>query len=139
MNAPPEEAEAHARVSKRENRIYVGNLSYDCNYRDLKKFMMGGAYCSGSGMGCGQSLGLGCGSGFGLDSGLMVGSRRRIEVGSRLRAGRRTRRGMGRRTGLGLGRHLEKDGCLVTGRMEDGSVDCLAHEDGERMGRWIPG
>lgn len=43
MNAPPEEAEAHARVSKRENRLYVGNLSYSCTYRDLRDFMMGGA------------------------------------------------------------------------------------------------
>lgn len=43
MNAPPEEAEAHSRVSKRENRLYVGNLSYSCTYRDLRDFMMGGA------------------------------------------------------------------------------------------------
>lgn len=43
MNAPPEEAEAHSRVSKRENRLYVGNLSYSCTYRDLREFMMGGA------------------------------------------------------------------------------------------------
>jgi hypothetical protein len=44
MNAPAEEAEAHAKVSKRENRIYVGNLAYDCNYKDLEKFMSGGAF-----------------------------------------------------------------------------------------------
>lgn len=43
MNAPPEEAEAHSRVSRRENRLYVGNLSYSCTYRDLRDFMMGGA------------------------------------------------------------------------------------------------
>ena len=42
MNAPPAEAEAHAKVSKRENRLYVGNLPYDCNYKDLEKFMSGG-------------------------------------------------------------------------------------------------
>jgi len=42
MNAPAEEAEAHAKVSKRENRLYVGNLAYDCNYKDLEKFMSGG-------------------------------------------------------------------------------------------------
>jgi RNA recognition motif-containing protein len=42
MNAPAEEAEAHAKVSKRENRLYVGNLPYDCNYKDLEKFMSGG-------------------------------------------------------------------------------------------------
>lgn len=41
MNAPAEEAEAHAKVSKRENRIYVGNLAYDVNYKDLEKFMSG--------------------------------------------------------------------------------------------------
>lgn len=44
MNASHEEAEAHARVSKRENRLYVGNLSYDCTYRDLADFMIGGAW-----------------------------------------------------------------------------------------------
>jgi len=42
MNAPAAEAEAHAKVSKRENRLYVGNLPYDCNYKDLEKFMSGG-------------------------------------------------------------------------------------------------
>jgi len=41
MNAPSEEAEAHAKVSKRENRLYVGNLAYDCNYKDLKGLMEG--------------------------------------------------------------------------------------------------
>jgi RNA recognition motif-containing protein len=44
MNAPAEEAEAHAKVSKRENRLYVGNLPYDCNYKDLEKFMSGGGF-----------------------------------------------------------------------------------------------
>lgn len=39
MNAPASEAEAHAKVSKRENRLYVGNLAYDCNYKDLANFM----------------------------------------------------------------------------------------------------
>ena len=34
-----EEAEAHAKISKRENRLYIGNLAYDVTYRDLKKFM----------------------------------------------------------------------------------------------------
>ena len=47
MNAPAEEAEAHAKVSKRENRLYIGNLAYDCNYRDLEGFMKQG----GSGFG----------------------------------------------------------------------------------------
>lgn len=41
MNAPQEEAEAHAKISRRENRLYVGNLAYDCNYKDLEKFMSG--------------------------------------------------------------------------------------------------
>jgi hypothetical protein len=44
MNAPVEEGEAHAKVSKRENRLYIGNLAYDCNYKDLEKFMKGGAF-----------------------------------------------------------------------------------------------
>ena len=44
MNAPTEEAEAHAKVSQRENRLYVGNLAYDCNYKDLEKFMSGGGF-----------------------------------------------------------------------------------------------
>jgi hypothetical protein len=43
MNAPAEEAEAHAKVSKRENRLYIGNLAYDVNYRDLEAFMKPGA------------------------------------------------------------------------------------------------
>jgi hypothetical protein len=45
MNAPAEEAEAHAKVSKRENRLYIGNLAYDCNYRDLEGFMKQGRSC----------------------------------------------------------------------------------------------
>jgi len=44
MNAPADEADAHAKISKRENRIYVGNLAYDCNYKDLEKFMRGGGF-----------------------------------------------------------------------------------------------
>jgi hypothetical protein len=44
MNAPAEEAAAHAAVSVRENRVYVGNLSYDVKYRDLEKFMTDGAW-----------------------------------------------------------------------------------------------
>lgn len=42
MNAPHEEAAEFAKVSKRENRVYVGNLSYDVKYRDLMEFMRGG-------------------------------------------------------------------------------------------------
>lgn len=42
MNAPHEEAVEFAKQSKRENRVYVGNLSYDVKYRDLIEFMRGG-------------------------------------------------------------------------------------------------
>ncbi|KAI1785974.1 RNA-binding domain-containing protein [Ganoderma leucocontextum] len=41
MNAPHEEAVEFAKVSKRENRVYVGNLAYDVKYRDLMEFMRG--------------------------------------------------------------------------------------------------
>ncbi|RXW23947.1 hypothetical protein EST38_g1928 [Candolleomyces aberdarensis] len=41
MNAPHEEAVEFAKISKRENRVYVGNLSYDVKYRDLMEFMRG--------------------------------------------------------------------------------------------------
>ena len=37
-----EEAVEFAKISKRENRVYVGNLSYDVKYRDLMEFMRGG-------------------------------------------------------------------------------------------------
>ena len=42
MNAPHEEAVEFGKLSKRENRVYVGNLSYDVKYRDLMEFMRGG-------------------------------------------------------------------------------------------------
>ncbi|TFY75194.1 hypothetical protein EWM64_g8817 [Hericium alpestre] len=41
MNAPHEEAVEFSKISKRENRVYVGNLSYDVKYRDLMEFMRG--------------------------------------------------------------------------------------------------
>lgn len=44
MNAPHEEAVEFAKISKRENRVYVGNLSYDVKYRDLMEFMRGGGW-----------------------------------------------------------------------------------------------
>jgi len=44
MNAEHEEAVEFAKVSKRENRVYVGNLSYDVKYRDLMEFMRGGGW-----------------------------------------------------------------------------------------------
>ena len=42
MNADAEEALEFSKISKRENRVYVGNLSYDVRYRDLMEFMRGG-------------------------------------------------------------------------------------------------
>lgn len=42
MNADHEEAVEFAKISKRENRVYVGNLSYEVKYRDLMEFMRGG-------------------------------------------------------------------------------------------------
>jgi len=44
INAPHEEAAEFAKHSKRENRVYVGNLSYDVKYRDLIEFMRGGGW-----------------------------------------------------------------------------------------------
>lgn len=44
MNAPHEEAVEFAKVSQRENRVYVGNLAYDVRYRDLMEFMRGGGW-----------------------------------------------------------------------------------------------
>ena len=44
MNASHEEAVEFAKQSKRENRVYVGNLSYDVKYRDLMEFMRGGGW-----------------------------------------------------------------------------------------------
>jgi hypothetical protein len=44
MNAEHEEAVEFAKISKRENRVYVGNLSYDVKYRDLMEFMRGGGW-----------------------------------------------------------------------------------------------
>ena len=44
MNAPVEEAEAHAKVSVRENRVYAGNLSYSTTYKDLEKFCQQGGW-----------------------------------------------------------------------------------------------
>ena len=44
MNADHEEAVEFSKMSKRENRVYVGNLSYDVKYRDLMEFMRGGGW-----------------------------------------------------------------------------------------------
>jgi hypothetical protein len=44
MNADHEEAVEFAKISKRENRVYVGNLSYDVRYKDLIEFMRGGGW-----------------------------------------------------------------------------------------------
>lgn len=39
MNVFVFEVEVYVKVSKRENRLYVGNLVYDCNYKDFVNFM----------------------------------------------------------------------------------------------------
>lgn len=57
MNADHEEAVEFSKISKRENRVYVGNLSYEVKYRDLMEFMRGG------GWGIFFGFGLGFGSG----------------------------------------------------------------------------
>lgn len=44
MNAPQEEASEFAKISKRENRVYVGNLAYDVKYGDLIEFMKPGGW-----------------------------------------------------------------------------------------------
>jgi hypothetical protein len=44
MNATIEEAEAHAKQSIKENRVYVGNLSYTTTYKDLEKFCKKGGW-----------------------------------------------------------------------------------------------
>ena len=44
INAEHDEAVEMAKNSKRENRVYVGNLSYDVKYRDLMEFMRGGGW-----------------------------------------------------------------------------------------------
>ena len=59
MNAPHEEAVEFAKQSKRENRVYVGNLSYDVRYRDLMEFMRGGGWGNLRSVFCYIRLGLG--------------------------------------------------------------------------------
>ncbi len=44
MNASLEEAAAHAKNSIKENRLYVGNLTYNTTYRDLQEFMKTGGW-----------------------------------------------------------------------------------------------
>ncbi|KAF8761606.1 RNA-binding protein [Rhizoctonia solani] len=41
INADPDEAAEFSKSSKKENRVYVGNLSYDVKYGDLMEFMRG--------------------------------------------------------------------------------------------------
>jgi hypothetical protein len=61
MNVPREEAAEFAKISKRENRVYVGNLSYDVRYGDLMDFMRGGGLLLllsfSEGGGCGGEAG----------------------------------------------------------------------------------
>jgi len=47
MNADAEEALEISKISKKENRVYVGNLSYDVKYGDLMEFMRGGGWSDG--------------------------------------------------------------------------------------------
>ncbi len=65
MNATTEEAEAHAKESIKENRVYVGNLSYTTTYKDLEKFCKkGGWIWILFGLGCGvRRFRSGCGWG----------------------------------------------------------------------------
>lgn len=44
MNAPHEDAVEFSKISKKENRLYVGNLSYDVKYGDLTEFMRTGGW-----------------------------------------------------------------------------------------------
>lgn len=43
FNPSSEVAAEHAKNSIKENRVYVGNLSYDVKYKDLEQFMTDGA------------------------------------------------------------------------------------------------
>lgn len=51
INADPEEAAEFSKSSKKENRVYVGNLSYDVKYGDLMEFMRGGGWMMDFGFG----------------------------------------------------------------------------------------
>jgi hypothetical protein len=44
MNASAEEAEAHAKQSVKENRVYCGNLTYATTYKDLTDYMKEGGW-----------------------------------------------------------------------------------------------
>ena len=68
MNADHEEAVEFAKTSKRENRVYVGNLSYDVKYRDLMEFMRGGGWGNlrlvFRSLWCGRGEGVACSQAF---------------------------------------------------------------------------
>jgi hypothetical protein len=51
INADPDEAAEFSKSSKKENRVYVGNLSYDVKYGDLMEFMRGGGWMMDFGFG----------------------------------------------------------------------------------------
>lgn len=51
INADPDEAAEMSKNSKKENRVYVGNLSYDVKYGDLMEFMRGGGWMMDFGLG----------------------------------------------------------------------------------------
>lgn len=69
MNAPHEEAAEFAKQSKRENRVYVGNLSYDVKYRDLMEFMRGGGWGNNLRLTCCFSIAFSSGVGLELGRG----------------------------------------------------------------------
>ncbi|KAF8609324.1 hypothetical protein BDV93DRAFT_140412 [Ceratobasidium sp. AG-I] len=51
INADADEAAEMSKNSKKENRVYVGNLSYDVKYGDLMEFMRGGGWMMDFGLG----------------------------------------------------------------------------------------
>ena len=82
-NANRELAAAEAaKRSKKDCRVYVGNLSFGTKWNDLKDFMREGGSplfrSLGLGLGCGL-VGLGLGQGLGLGTGIRIG----IGVGRR--------------------------------------------------------
>lgn len=49
MNAPHEDAIEFSKISKKEARLYVGNLAYDVKYGDLIEFLKPGGWKFGYG------------------------------------------------------------------------------------------
>ena len=65
MNTPHEEAVEFAKQSKQENRVCVGNLSYDVKYRDPIDFTRGGEF---GGISCSFSVSVLFERGLGRDA-----------------------------------------------------------------------